>query len=217
MAATEENLRVYQQLADLCEQRQEAGPRDVFLLLAADTALALGRLEDAERCRRRLVEASPHSLLKPYQSLSEALQSGDIQEYLADLRRQYPPEQAQQLLASHRKAATLAASSAATVRLVGDPNETAPPKPTRADSAKTSALPPLAVFSPCSSPAAPRPSNRAKENSAVQGPAQKELLQPRFIPEQPASGGLALLLFFLVLLLGVGWLAFVFLWPFLGG
>ncbi len=90
--------RVYEQLALRHEQKQEPRQRDIFLVLAADAALAAGRAQDAERLRNRLLELSPHSMLRPYPSFADALQSRDIQDYVAGLRRQFPPEQAARML-----------------------------------------------------------------------------------------------------------------------
>jgi hypothetical protein len=88
----------YEQLADRCDRQQEARQRDIFLVLAADAAFHAGCRDEAERLRRRLLAVSPHSLFRPYDSFDDALQSGDIQDYLADLRRLHPPEQAAKLL-----------------------------------------------------------------------------------------------------------------------
>jgi hypothetical protein len=90
--------RLYEELALRYDLRQEARQRDIFLVLAADAALAAGHIDDAEGLRLRLLQLSPHNLLRPYASLTEALQSRDIQDYVAGLRNQFPPEQAETLL-----------------------------------------------------------------------------------------------------------------------
>ena len=74
--------------------------RDRFLVLAADTALALGNDREAERLRRHLLEQNPHHMLRPFATFIEALRSPDVQRYLNDLRRTYPPETAQALFES---------------------------------------------------------------------------------------------------------------------
>jgi hypothetical protein len=104
--------RIYEELADRLDRKDEARERDNFLALAAEAAFRAGRLDDAERLRRRLLQLSPHNLLRPYPSLAEALGSRDIQEYLADLRRQFPPDQAERLLASRQAAPGVAAEPA---------------------------------------------------------------------------------------------------------
>lgn len=90
--------QMYEELAQRHERQQEARQRDIFLVLAADAALAAGNGAEAERLRKRLLQLSPHSLLRPYVSFAEALKSSDIQDYVADLRRLFPPSQAEKLV-----------------------------------------------------------------------------------------------------------------------
>jgi hypothetical protein len=92
--------RVYQELADWYERQAQAQLRDRFLLLAADAALAAGQPDEAEHLRQRLLERSPHHMVKPFASFAEALRSPDVQGYLYDLRQSYPQETAEQLLQS---------------------------------------------------------------------------------------------------------------------
>ena len=68
------------------------GIRDNCLVLAAVAALAADLPEEAERLRKRLLLTNPHHLLRPYASIAEALQSADVHDFVADLRRQFPPE-----------------------------------------------------------------------------------------------------------------------------
>jgi hypothetical protein len=103
---------IYEELADRFDRGGQARERDNFLALAAEAAFNAGRLDDAQRLRTRLLQLSPHNLLRPYPTLAEALRSTDIQEYLADLRRQFPPDQAKRLLASHQAAPGVAAEPA---------------------------------------------------------------------------------------------------------
>src|SRR5688500_1672000 len=90
--------RLYEKLALHYDRQQQFRQRDIFLVLAADAAFAAGNVDEAEGLRVRLLQLSPTSLLRPYASWTEALQSRDIQDYVADLRKQYPPEQAELLL-----------------------------------------------------------------------------------------------------------------------
>jgi hypothetical protein len=90
--------QAYEQLAERFEREQEPRQRDNLLVLAADAALTAGQPEEAERLRRRLLELNPHHLLRPFASFADALQSPDIKDLVADLRRQYPPEYAQRLV-----------------------------------------------------------------------------------------------------------------------
>src|SRR5437588_10661186 len=105
MPNSERPTRVYEDLADWYDRTGQAKLRDCFLVLAADEALARGRPADAERLRNRLLQTNPHHLLKPFPSFAEALESPDVQSYVADLRRTYPPEAAATLLATQRQTA----------------------------------------------------------------------------------------------------------------
>jgi hypothetical protein len=90
--------QIYEELAQRYEREQEPRQRDNLLVLAADSALTAGRGEDAERLRQRLLQLNPHHLLRPFSSFAEAMETSDIQDFVTDLRRQYPPEYAQRLL-----------------------------------------------------------------------------------------------------------------------
>jgi len=102
MPSVNQVLEIYQDLADWYEQRGQAQLRDRFLVLAADAALTAGRADEAERLRSRLLQQNPHHLLKPYVSLTEAIKVPAVQDYVADLRRSYAPEVAEQQLQSLR-------------------------------------------------------------------------------------------------------------------
>jgi hypothetical protein len=95
-------FQVYNELADWYEQKGPPSMRDRFLVLAADAALTEGDVDVAESLRERLLYFNPHHLLKPYASLVQALGAADVQTYVGDLRRNYPPEAARQLLLSLR-------------------------------------------------------------------------------------------------------------------
>src|SRR5438270_3269499 len=97
MRNPETMLRVYEELADRFVAQNEPRFRDHCLVLAADAALAADRPQDAERVRQQLLQHNPHHLLRPFASMSEAMQAPDVQEYVADLRRQWPPEFVQKL------------------------------------------------------------------------------------------------------------------------
>ncbi len=128
---TEKTIQIYEDLADYFSRQKDARQRDVFLVLAADAAFALGRPDHAERLRLRLLQASPHSLLKPFSSFAEARKSPDIQLFLDDLRRQYPPQEAEKILGTTPGRRTDSAkekeADAKGYRLQGEP--AAAPKP----------------------------------------------------------------------------------------
>src|SRR5581483_3825212 len=90
--------QAYEELAERFGKLAEPRRRDHCLVLAADAALAAGRAQDAERLRQRLLQVNPYHLLRPYTSMQEALQAGDVRDYITDLRHQLPPDRVEQLL-----------------------------------------------------------------------------------------------------------------------
>jgi hypothetical protein len=103
MASADSKTRLYEELADYEHEHGSPQARDRFLILAADAALAAGHNDEAERFRRRILEYNPHHLLRPFPSLADALKSSEVYGYVTDLRSSYPPEEAEQLLASLRR------------------------------------------------------------------------------------------------------------------
>jgi hypothetical protein len=95
-----DRLSVYRELAEQYDRLGQVSMLDRFLILAADAALEAGQIGEAERMRLRLLQGTRHHMLRPYDSFAEATRSGDVQTYLHDLRTNYPPEIAQQLLDS---------------------------------------------------------------------------------------------------------------------
>lgn len=100
MFTFEKSVQVYLDLAEMYQQQQDAGMREVFLLLAADTSLRAGKTSQAEQLRQELLRNNPYHVLKPFPTFVEAAQHPDIQNYLDDLRMKYPPEVAEDLLES---------------------------------------------------------------------------------------------------------------------
>src|SRR5438105_1343646 len=98
----EQTRQVYERLAEWYDREGQPKLRDWFLVLAADAAQTAGHAAEAERLRNRLLQRNPHHLLKPFASFAEALRSPDVQGYVADLRRTYPPAAAEQLLRSQQ-------------------------------------------------------------------------------------------------------------------
>jgi hypothetical protein len=119
--------QVYENLAKHFATRGEPRPRDQCLVLAADAALTAGNPDAAERVRQRLLQVNPHHMLRPFASMQEALQSRDVQDYIADLRVQWPPEQADRLL----EGGTAPAEPSATYKLASAPAKPAPVAPSK--------------------------------------------------------------------------------------
>ena len=94
--ATPDNLVViYKELADAQERQGQPQLRDRFLVLAADAANTAGRAAEADLLLARLLRTNPHHMLRPFASFREAMASSDIQNYIAELRRTHPPDQAE--------------------------------------------------------------------------------------------------------------------------
>lgn len=170
MAAADKSVRTYQELASCYEQIGEPQVRDRFLVLAAEAALNAGNVEQAESIRGRLLQLNPHHLLKPYASLSQAMQSPDVKTYVDGLRRTYPRENAEQMLESIRSGA------AAKKPVAADGSPTFPPfqqmDAGRAESARPKRETPSAR--PVSAPRA--------EATPVPPPASPPVLQPPAAP-----------------------------------
>jgi hypothetical protein len=119
--------QTYEQLAERYERQQEPRQRDNLLVLAADAAFNGGQAAEAERLRRRLLELNPHHLLRPFASFAEAVESPDVRDLLADLRRQYPPEYVERLLGKMER--NMAPSASATPPVSGNgPRVSSPPR-----------------------------------------------------------------------------------------
>jgi hypothetical protein len=100
MSPVTDTLTLYRELADRYEKTSQFSMRDRFLMLAADAAFHAGQTLEAERLRQRLLGQSKHHMMRPYNSFAEAFAAPDVQTYLNDLRANYPPEVAMQMLDS---------------------------------------------------------------------------------------------------------------------
>jgi hypothetical protein len=100
MYSYDKNLQVYIDLAEMYQLQRDAGMREVFLMLAADSALKAGRPGQAEQLRQELLKQNPYHALKPFPTFVEAAQHPDIESYLNDLRLKYPVEVAEDMLES---------------------------------------------------------------------------------------------------------------------
>ncbi|MFQ3592896.1 MAG: hypothetical protein SNJ82_06855 [Gemmataceae bacterium] len=147
MAATPPSFELYRELADAYERLGQATMRDRFLMLAADAALQAGQTAEAERLRQRLLSGSRHHMLKPYSSFAEASNAPDVQTYLRDLRLNYPPDVAGQMLASLQAAPSPTAASA--------PAASAPPAAAPARTSVPATAPLMDVAAP--NPQRPKP------------------------------------------------------------
>jgi hypothetical protein len=99
MTAGTQAALTYLKLSEWFNRKGQSQQRDRFLVLAADSAQAAGKPEDAEKLRLRLLKHNPHHLLRPYASFAQAMSSADVQSYVNDLRNSYPPQKATEMLA----------------------------------------------------------------------------------------------------------------------
>jgi hypothetical protein len=163
----------YEELAALTEQRGDGQMRDRFLILAADTALANGLRDDAERLRARLLQINPHHLLRPYPTLREALKSPDVAHYVADLRDTFPPEEAFRLLERLRADAGTTAAPA-------------PPEPGSGENAPELETLQIYRFSDAEEAAPP------SAPPSVEPPAEKPVAARPRTPESPVAPPIAI-------------------------
>jgi hypothetical protein len=220
MRNPESMLRVFEELAARFVKQNEPRFRDHCLVLAADSALAANRPNDAERLRQRLLQYNPHHLLRPFASMSEASQAPDVQEYIADLRRQWPPEFVQKLyLGGPDEPAAAVEPSPAVL-----PRTERPVKDTTAPAVQAKAVEPIPVAPPPRRP--PQPAPVVYKPAAVPPPlppprrareAAPTAALPLPIPRGagPVNWWLATMVMFLGIAAGLGLLFITVVWPLL--
>jgi hypothetical protein len=186
MPSVDQTIHIYEELAEMYERQGQAKLRDWFLVLAADAALSAGRPNEAERFRGRLLQINPHHLLKPFPSMGDALKSPDVQGYIVELRRAYPPQAAEQLLESQKSAGA------------GAPARAPAPKPQPAEK-RVPAAPapapveeeqPLKVFRVQNMPEEPQPARQpAKPLSSWEPsvPAPRAAAPAKMVPPSPPA------------------------------
>jgi hypothetical protein len=91
-------MLAFVKLAGLSQSRQQLGPRDKFLVLAAVAATESGCDTVAERCRQLVLEHNPGHILKKHESVALALANEAFQTYLKQARRFCSHERAEHLL-----------------------------------------------------------------------------------------------------------------------
>jgi hypothetical protein len=241
MDPRENLLRIYNELADWYEKQRQPPMRDRFLVLAADAALLANRPDEAETLRLLLLRVNPHHMLKPYNSLAQALKAPDVLTYIKDLRVNYPINVAEDLLRTlqteekRSPGAIPPVSATAALPAVSDemflnsklgPRDLAPTAPPGALPTPYE-LAPLRPDSrpqtlPLQAPPPPRPglpasARREPVRPRVPMPAPIPLAPTRNVVEPSTEGGswLAVLLFLVVLASGAALIAFTFLRPYL--
>jgi len=236
---------LFLELTDIYELRDEPKMRDRFLILATDAAFAAGQAQEAERLLQRLLQLSPHHMLKGYHTFAEAVRADPVRVYLADLKQNYPLDVAQNLLESLRGRTVPVETMKATLPPTTVPLK--PDPPPKLDPDRTAILPPQRLTTPArpadsanrraksedppterlSIPRPAAPGNRPPSSAARARPAPAAVSVPRTKPRplapprkrrnaEPNGGSwLATFLFIVVFLAGVALLGYALVRPFL--
>jgi hypothetical protein len=100
MATEVYELALYLHLARASESRQQMLVRDRLLVIAASIAVDEQLPLIAACCRQRILDHNPGHLVRRWQPTEEANNDPDFQTFLKQMRRRYPREKAEQMLAS---------------------------------------------------------------------------------------------------------------------
>lgn len=87
-------------LARAAEARRQMAERDRLLVLGGVAASHLGLNLAAAACRRRILAANPGHILGRHASFAAALGDESFQSLLKQIRRSYPPEKLEHMLAA---------------------------------------------------------------------------------------------------------------------
>ena len=91
-------MLTFVKLAGVSQSRQQLGPRDKFLVLAAVAASRARHPAVAARCRELVLAHNPAHLVKRYETIETAVQEGEFQIFLKQLARFCSYEKAEHLL-----------------------------------------------------------------------------------------------------------------------
>lgn len=80
-------MLAFVKLAGVSQSRQQLGPRDKFLVLAAVASSRAGHPAVAARCRELVLAHNPAHLVKRHETIESALQDEEFQVYLRQLLR----------------------------------------------------------------------------------------------------------------------------------
>ena len=94
----ERAMLTFAKLAGLSQSRQQLGPRDKFLVLAAVAACRGLHPQFAIHCRELVLAHNPAHLLKRFETLESALAEDEFQPFLKQLARFCSYEKAEHLL-----------------------------------------------------------------------------------------------------------------------
>ena len=91
-------MLAFVKLAGVSQSRQQLGPRDKFLVLAAVASSRANHPAVAARCRELVLAHNPAHLVKRYEAIEDALRDGEFQAFLKQLARFCSYEKAEHLL-----------------------------------------------------------------------------------------------------------------------
>ena len=94
----ERAMLTFAKLAGLSQSRQQLGPRDKFLVLAAVAACHGLHPQVATHCRELVLAHNPAHLLKRFETIERALAENEFQPFLKQLARFCSYEKAEHLL-----------------------------------------------------------------------------------------------------------------------
>lgn len=95
---------VFLHLANASSDERQYLQEGKFLMLAAYAAQHAGYSEIADRCRTKVLEQNPNHMLKSFPTMAQAVAAEHIIEYAEQLRKIYPLEKAEYLLAKFQAA-----------------------------------------------------------------------------------------------------------------
>ena len=93
-------LAIYLHLARASALRRRPLVTDRLLVLAAVTALHAALPPIAACCRAKVLAHNKHHLIGKWDSVADAVADEEFETFLQQLKRRYPPEKAEQMLAS---------------------------------------------------------------------------------------------------------------------
>ncbi len=93
-------LAVYLHLARASGQRRRPHVRDRLLVLASVIAQQMKLTAIARYCRQEVLRHNAQHLIRRWETVDEAMATEDFVCFLQQLRRRYPPERVEQMLAT---------------------------------------------------------------------------------------------------------------------
>lgn len=93
-------LAIYLHLAQAAKMRRRPQSQVRLLLMAAIAAHQLKMPRIANACRYLMLKENPHHMVRRWETISLALDDPDFRHFLHQVERRYPPERAEQMMAT---------------------------------------------------------------------------------------------------------------------